>query len=387
MKLKNNIRLFNFFSFFSSLDFYIPIKIVYFYQVTGSYATAASIISFVWIAQALLEVPTGILSDFLGRKKTILIGALCSVIAYALYAGGDSYWIFILGSFLEGARRALFSGNNNAYLHNLLSNEEKENDFHHYYGKLNSVMGVAMFLAALASGFLAAWSINLFMWINVIPQIAALLIATLLMDIKHEEKANTNIYSHVKEALIEIKGNLNLRYLSLSQILGGGGLAAYEYQAAVYAAVWPTWAIGVARAVQEAGVVPSFWFAGKIIDKLGIVKVLAISWITATLGNIIAALTRSFISPIFIMLSLPLYGAGDTAQQKLMQNEFTERQRATIASLNSLGNSISFSIVLYICGLIANQYGPFMALLATQVFLIPSNYYQFKLLARIRKTR
>lgn len=385
LKLKSNIRLFNVFSFFSSLDFYLPIKVVYFHQVTESYATAASIISMVWVFQALLEVPTGIFSDFIGRKKTIVLGALCSVLAYALYAGGNNYWIFILGSFLEGARRSFFSGNNNAYLHNLLSNQHKESEYHHYYGKVNSIVGVAMFIGALLSGLLANWSIGLFMWINILPQFIALLTAVLLIDIKHEEKVDTNVYSHLKEAFLEIRGNLNLRYMSLAQIFGGGGSAAYEFQAAVYAAVWPTWAIGLARAVQEGGVVPSFWFAGKIIDKLGIVKVLAISWIISTLGNILAALTHSILSPIFVMISLPLYGASDTAQQKLMQKEFTEKQRATIASFNSLGNSISFSIVLYICGLIANQYGPFMALLATQIFLIPTNYYEFKLLSRLRK--
>jgi len=104
-----------------------------------------------------------------------------------------------------------------------------------------------------------------------------------------------------------------------------------------------------------------------------------------TLGNVLAALSRSVLSPIFIMISLPLYGAGDSASQQLFQSAFTERQRATISSLNSLGNSLTFSIVLYISGLIANHYGPFIALLATQVFLLPSNYYQLKLLRNLRK--
>ncbi len=85
------------------------------------------------------------------------------------------------------------------------------------------------------------------------------------------------------------------------------------------------------------------------------------------------------------MISLPLYGAADTANQKLLQKEFTEKQRSTIASLNSLGNAISFSIVLYIVGIIANNYGPFIALLSTQIFLIPSAYFKFKLISRIKK--
>ncbi len=163
-----------------------------------------------------------------------------------------------------------------------------------------------------------------------------------------------------------------------------GVFAAYEYQAAVYAAVWPTWAIGIARAIQEGGVVPSFYFAEKIIDKLGVYKVLITDLFTSTFGNIFAALSQSVFSPLFIMLSLPLYGASDTAHQQILQKEFSEKQRATIASLNSLGNSISFSIVLYVCGIIANMHGPFTALLATQFFLLPSLYFKFRFLNRVK---
>lgn len=379
------VRLFTLFCFFSSLDFYLPIKVVYFYQVIGSYSTTAAIISTVWIAQAALELPTGIFSDMVGRKRTIILGSVCAVLAYLLYAAGSTFWVFLLGSILEGTRRAFFSGNNNAYLHNLLSEAHEEQQYHHYYGKLNSAVGVAMFVAALSSGFLAAWSIHFFMWINLLPQLLALATAFFLIKIAQQEKTETNIYAHLREAVLEIKQNLNLRYLSLSQILGGGGLAAYEYQAAVYAAVWPTWAVGVARAIQEGAVVPSFWYAGKVIDRLGVVKTLAASWITSTLGNVLAALAQSVFSPLFVMASLPLYGASDTAEQQLLQHEFTEKQRATIASLNSLGNSITFAVVLYLCGIIANHYGPFAALFATQLFLIPSNYYQYRLLRRIHQ--
>jgi len=120
---------------------------------------------------------------------------------------------------------------------------------------------------------------------------------------------------------------------------------------------------------------------------LGYIKVLAASWISSTTGNVLAGLTHSFLSPIFVMISLPLYGASDTAQQHLLQKEFTEHQRATIASLNSLGNSITFSIILYICGLIANVHGPFIALLATQLFLLPTNFFQYKFLRRMQQEK
>lgn len=384
MSFSKNIRLFNIYSFLSSLDFYLPIKVVYFHQVTGSYATASLIISLVWIAQALCEVPTGIFSDLIGRKKTIVGGSLLSVLAYLLYAGGTGFWIFALGSVIEGAARSFFSGNNDAYLHNLLSEQSRQDEYHHFYGKLNSLVSVASVTAALLSGLLLQNLSGFFMWINLAPQVLALLLSVFLLEIKREETVETNIYNHLKEAVLEIKNNVNLRDLSLSEMLGGGGLAAFEYQAALYAAVWPAWAIGIARAIQEFGGIPSYYYAGKVIDKFGSYKVLVFNWISGYAGNILAVLAHSFLSPIFVMISLPLYGAGETANQKILQKEFTEKQRATIASLNSLGNSMTFSLVLFISGLVANHYGPFIGLLTTQVCLIPSAIFQYRFLSRLR---
>ena len=132
---------------------------------------------------------------------------------------------------------------------------------------------------------------------------------------------------------------------------------------------------------------PSFYFAGRIIDRLGAVKALTANWLVGTLGIVLAALARSDLSPVLIMLSLPLYGAGDTASQQILQEEFTDRQRATIASMNAFGNSLSFALCLYLTGLIANAYGPFVALLATQVLQIPSSFFLLKFLWRLRQRR
>jgi MFS family permease len=261
MRATQAIRRFTLFSFCSQLDFYVPIKVVYFHLITGSYATASIIISLVWIAQALLEIPTGLFSDYSGCKRTIVLGALLSALAYVLYAWNAAYWLLCLGSVLEGGSRSLFSGNNTAYLHDLLAGEQQERTYHHAYGRLNAVIGVAMFLAGLGSGVLIQEALHLFMWLNLAPQLVALALALSLAETTRHERA-PNLYAHLKEAFAEIRGNLNLCSLSLSQMLGGG-LASYEYQAAVYAAVWPTWAIGLARAIQEAGVVPSFYFTGR----------------------------------------------------------------------------------------------------------------------------
>ncbi len=222
------------------------------------------------------------------------------------------------------------------------------------------------------------------MWLNLVPQVLALGCALGLPRPAGHRRRDTTISAHLRSAVREITENVTLRYLSLSSIFGGAGAAAGELQAAAFSAVWPIWALGIAKGVQIGTVIPSYYFAGWIIDRLGFARVIMFNLIIGVSGNILTGSIRSGISPLFVMFSLPLYGADDVAEQTLFQREFTDQQRATIASMNSLGNSIYFAIILTVCGWIANRYGPFVALLATQVFLSPSIIFKGFLLHRIR---
>src|SRR5437868_12342695 len=42
------------------------------------------------------EVPTGVLADSIGRKKSLLTAALCAMLGFALYFFGNEFNIFII---------------------------------------------------------------------------------------------------------------------------------------------------------------------------------------------------------------------------------------------------------------------------------------------------
>src|SRR3989338_9127881 len=120
MLVHKNIRILAWFNFFSSFRLFAAILIIYFQRVTGSYALGMSIISVVFISTAIFEIPTGIFSDRIGRKNTMILGALSGVLAVVFYAIGISYWILVVGAIFEGLGRSFFSGNNTSLLHDTL---------------------------------------------------------------------------------------------------------------------------------------------------------------------------------------------------------------------------------------------------------------------------
>ena len=84
---KRNIRALHLFSFLNNFRPHWPIAVIYFQEITSSFAAAMTIFSVVFLSQALLEVPAGIFSDGVGRRRTMIVGAICAsmyTICYAL---------------------------------------------------------------------------------------------------------------------------------------------------------------------------------------------------------------------------------------------------------------------------------------------------------------
>ena len=165
-----NIRLLMLFNFFVDLRFFSPVAILYFAQVTVSFASGMLVFSVIMISSALWEVPTGILSDQIGRKRTMILGTMASTAAVIFYAIGGSFAMLAVGGILEGLSRALYSGNNEALLYDTLAEQGHEAQFAEYSGRTRSMFHVAAAIAAIAGSVLAFFSYPLVMWLSVIPQ-------------------------------------------------------------------------------------------------------------------------------------------------------------------------------------------------------------------------
>ncbi|QQS44230.1 MFS transporter [Candidatus Roizmanbacteria bacterium] len=373
MSLQNNIKLLKWFNFFTDLRLYAPIAIIYFAQVTGSYALGMSIFSITMVSSALFEVPTGVLSDFVGRRKTIIFGAAAAVLYSVFYAVGQSFWILVIGAVLEGLSRSFYSGNNDALLHDTLSQEGREDEYDQYVGQLDSMFQIALGISAVVGGIIAVWSFPLVMWLSVLSQLACLLIAFRIIDPEVQTEETGNIYEHIGEAARIFVKNYKLRLLSITSVLSFGfGEASYLFQAAFYNTLWPVWAIGIAKTFSNIGATASFWYSGKIIKKFGAPKLLFVTDLYSRLVNIIAVAFPSVLSPVLMSSTSLTYGVASVSENSLMQKEFTQKQRATMGSLNSFVGSIFFGIIAYLLGAFADVFSPAHALLVLHLVRIPT---------------
>ena len=134
-----NVGLLRWISFFSEFRVYGPFAVIYYAQVAGSYTLAMSVFAAAAVTSALMELPSGLLSDGIGRKPTLLLGSFCSVAGVVLLALAQDASLLLLGGMLGGVASALFSGNNDALLYESLALTGQQDTFHHEYGGIASM--------------------------------------------------------------------------------------------------------------------------------------------------------------------------------------------------------------------------------------------------------
>jgi len=379
--MHRNIRLLSIFNFLTDFSFLAPLSILYFAHISGSFTLGMSIFSIVMLSSSVFEIPTGIFSDHLGRKKTIVLGAFFGILFTLCYAIGLSYWWLVAGAILEGVARAFYSGNNDAYLHDILKDNHQEDEYHEFLGKVSSMFQVALAISAVLGGILATISFVIVAWLDVVPAVLKFLVSLSFKDTVKRVRDSGNIYSDLSEALNLFLRNPKLRILSLSSMLGYAiSEPAYQFRSAFVATLWPLWAIGFSKVLSNIGAAISFYLSGRVIKRFGEYKLLVIDSLYSKVINFISLLFPSIFSPILMSSTSLLYGVTEVAESNLLQKEFAEHQRATMGSLNSLGGSFLFGIFALILGQIADTWSPVQGLLIFQVLsLIPLSLYLYLL--------
>jgi predicted MFS family arabinose efflux permease len=242
------------------------------------------------------------------------------------------------------------------------------------------MLQVAAAIAAITGGILASWSFAFVMWLSVIPQLICLVLSFMIIEPKIHVYESGNVYLHLREAISNFIHNKKLRLLSIASIITFGiGESTYTFRSAFFGALWPIWAIGIARSLSGFGAAISFHFSGRIIKKYSHLKILLFGFIYSRIINIVFTLFPSLFSPVGMSSTSLNYGVTTVAENSLMQKEFTDKQRATMESLNSLGGNLFYAVFAFVLGFVADKLTPGQALLFSQILILPVVLIYWKL--------
>ena len=371
--------------FLVGFNLWAPIMAIYFAKVTGSYVLSLSVFSIAMISSAVFEIPTGVFSDLIGRRYTTILSGLFLTLMGVAYAVGLNYGWLVVGAILEGLARALNSRNNNALLYDSLNKSDRKEELEKYMGYIGAAEQWASGVAAILGGILAAISFKLAMWLSVIPLLLCFITSWWLVEVENTNKGEGNVYLHLKESLGNFIKNKKIRLLSLSSIIGFGlSEAGFQFRSVFVLGLWPLWAVGIAQMLSNVGAAIGFGWSGKLIKKFKAANILMFDKIFSKIIDLVALIFPSVASPALMSTTSLLYGPSEVVENSLLQKEFSDKQRATMGSLNSLGRSIFFAIAALGLGWLADLTSPRVALIGGQILGITSVWLTWKLLQVIR---
>lgn len=184
-RTERNVALYPWFKFFQNLVFWQAIWFLFF-QKELSGAEAILLYAIYDVGTTAMEVPSGYMSDRLGRRRTLIASAIAASAGAALIAFGDGFVTFACAQVLLGAGAAFASGTDNAFLYESLAADgrEAETEEHETRSWQFSLIGLAV--SAITGGLMAQWGYGLAFAAGAAAQMACFFVALRFCEPPHE---------------------------------------------------------------------------------------------------------------------------------------------------------------------------------------------------------
>ncbi len=134
---------------------YMPI-VVPFYESNGLSMKDIMVLQAVYsVAIVVLEIPSGYLADVIGRRKTLIIGAMFGTVGFTTYSFSFGFLGFLVAEIILGIGASCISGADSAMLYDSLLEKGEEKKYTKFEGRISSIGNIAEAAAGVLGGLLA----------------------------------------------------------------------------------------------------------------------------------------------------------------------------------------------------------------------------------------
>lgn len=178
-------------SFFGQLYFFVPVMTPYLQREGLSLAEIASLQTILLWAQLVMEIPTGVLADRLGHRRSYQLALAMAVGAELWFVFAHSYPMFVISQVIAGTGFAFASGSVDAYVYDSLPEDRRPQRMQRARGVIGAATHVASVVAygttALVAANLTHDRMVLTLWMGVAGLSIALGLGLTLRDVADRE--------------------------------------------------------------------------------------------------------------------------------------------------------------------------------------------------------
>ncbi len=160
----------------------VPILIPY-YQSNNLNKTQIFTIQAAYALSILImEIPSGYLADIIGRRKTLILGALFMPLGIGVYVFTHSFLSFIIAEFIIAIGNSMRSGCDSALVYDTLIQLKQESEYKKFEGRSFYYARLGSSISSILGGLLALLSLKMPFYANMATSALLLPIALALIE-------------------------------------------------------------------------------------------------------------------------------------------------------------------------------------------------------------
>lgn len=387
LQFKKDIQYYKFcfYGFLKNLRFFEPFLILFFLEKNISFLQIGTLYAIREVSINILEIPSGIIADVFGRKKSLIFSFLFYIVSFIIFYSTSSFYIFIIAIIFYAVGDAFRTGTHKAMIFDYLKFNNWQGQRAHYYGHTRSWSQIGSAISSLVAASIVFYTgsfKSIFIYSTIPYFLDLILISSYpkkLDGIRTNLKAE-NIKKHLtsvlKDYIISFKNIKILKAIANLSMHSGFHKSIKDYLQPVIQSFALSMPLMLAftddqRAAVFIGILYFIIYlmtsyssrkAGKLKDKVKSTE-LALN-ITMYTGFILAFLSGIFFHYQFFFISIIFYLAiflienlrnpiGVAYVSELYNDEIL----ASALSTNSQAKSLLAALIAPVLGLLADHFG------------------------------
>lgn len=358
---ERNIRLHYIISALMWGRFFVPVLALFYIASQVPLDQFAIIMSVFALATLIFEIPSGVLADILGKKKTLLISRSLYVIEIILIAFFNGFWVFLIAKIISGIGVSLSSGTTDALLYDSLKRLGKEKDYKKISGKTKTITNISMAVVFIIGAFMFSLNSKLPAYCS-LPLIFIGFLLTFGITEPYKNTKNftiTNYNKHFWSSLREFFSQKKLIYFALYSFIIGSVISITLSLSAAYLdqIMIPVAFIGMVNFVSSLISAYSSKKADDIERKIGSVKSLFLIQFLILLSVLLIALMIKGYGILFLFIISFASGLYAVIISDYLNQNLNSENRTTMISINNFFENLGVFILFPIIGLYSKSVG------------------------------
>ena len=359
------------YKFISEFYLIVPILIPYYKSNLLNSTQIFTIQAAYALSILLLEIPSGYLADVIGRKKTLVLGAIFMPVGLAVYVFTSSFFAFILAEFIIAIGNSMRSGCDSAFIYDTAVQLKAESEYKKYEGRSAFYTRTGTALSSVLGGLAAILSLSLPFYINMGTSLLMLPLALALVEPKRDTLKSKSPLKDILQICRFSFANPRLRLLMLfsALILSTGIIGIWSYflyyeslgiSVGYFGILFAAFQLSSAMGSRNAHSLEKIFGLKK-----SLLTVMLIGCVFLLLGKIQSPL---MILPIF--LNAFLWGFSCPLFLDQMNRLIKSETRATVLSVANMTGSLSYVILAPLFGKLVDWLSLSKAFIALGVYFL-----------------